>query len=244
MDAERTGLPPAVIARYVDPAIARRRLGDELRRLRDDAQLTQLEVAPALEWSHSKLVRIENGAGTISGSDLQALLDIYGATDQLPAFNALARAGQRQYGRDDIEAARLRGEYLGDLGLKFWPERAVVSEPRRVPSRVFDDAMPPIPPTPDLIVGLVRFDPATHVFAWDHATGPVRISRSRRSLIAIRMRHRFVPSLPHPPNRTLHDAASPPGRIVVSTPHVTRGPNHSHLIRHVRGRARGRTALG
>jgi transcriptional regulator with XRE-family HTH domain len=61
--------------------ISRRRLRLELRKARMDAQLTQREVAQALDWSPSKLLRIENGQVGISRTDLTALLDHYGLED-------------------------------------------------------------------------------------------------------------------------------------------------------------------
>jgi len=62
-----------------DPAILRRRLTRELRRLRGDT--TQREVAEAMDWSPSKLLRIENGMIGISTSDLRALLAHYEVDD-------------------------------------------------------------------------------------------------------------------------------------------------------------------
>jgi transcriptional regulator with XRE-family HTH domain len=64
-----------------DPLVQGRRLRGELRRLRKDAGLTQREVAKALEWSNSKLIRIETGAVGISITDLRALLAHYGHQD-------------------------------------------------------------------------------------------------------------------------------------------------------------------
>ncbi|HZM82212.1 MAG TPA: helix-turn-helix transcriptional regulator [Candidatus Limnocylindrales bacterium] len=49
----------------------------ELRKLRNERNLTQPKVAEALEWSPSKLLRIENGKLNISKSDLIALLNYY-----------------------------------------------------------------------------------------------------------------------------------------------------------------------
>ena len=43
------------------PTVQRRRLRAELRRARLDAGLTQEQVATAMDWSLSKLIRIENG---------------------------------------------------------------------------------------------------------------------------------------------------------------------------------------
>src|SRR4051794_41070755 len=76
----------------------RRRLRVELRRARAAAGYTQRDVAEALDWSYSKLLRIENGQVGVSRTDLKALLDHYLITDegQLKAFAQLARDGRRQ----------------------------------------------------------------------------------------------------------------------------------------------------
>ena len=60
------------------PTVQRRRLRSELRQRREAAGLTQDQVASRMDWSVSKLVRIEAGAVGISTNDLRALLDLYG----------------------------------------------------------------------------------------------------------------------------------------------------------------------
>lgn len=61
-----------------DPTIHRRRLRSELRKAREAAGMTQRDVAAAMDWSQSKLIRIETGAVNISTNDLRALLGHYG----------------------------------------------------------------------------------------------------------------------------------------------------------------------
>ncbi|GIJ51629.1 transcriptional regulator [Virgisporangium aliadipatigenens] len=65
----------------LDPMFQRRRLRTELRKAREAANLTQKEVAPAMDWSLSKLIRIETGAVTISINDLKVLLQLYRVSD-------------------------------------------------------------------------------------------------------------------------------------------------------------------
>lgn len=60
-----------------DPSVQRRRLRTELRRARDAAGLKQADVAKAMDWSPSKLIRIESGQVSISTNDLRALLEHY-----------------------------------------------------------------------------------------------------------------------------------------------------------------------
>ena len=59
----------------------RRRLRDELRQARLDAGLTQETVAEEMDWSISKIIRIETGAVGISTNDLTALLRLYKVRD-------------------------------------------------------------------------------------------------------------------------------------------------------------------
>ncbi|MEV0455259.1 helix-turn-helix domain-containing protein [Catellatospora methionotrophica] len=63
------------------PAVARRRLRIALRSRREAAELTQGDVAAALEWSLSKVQRIESGEVSVSSTDLRALLTKFGVDD-------------------------------------------------------------------------------------------------------------------------------------------------------------------
>jgi transcriptional regulator with XRE-family HTH domain len=56
------------------PAVARRRLKLALRKAREDKGLTQSQVADAMEWSLSKVMRIESGEVSIALNDLRPLL--------------------------------------------------------------------------------------------------------------------------------------------------------------------------
>ncbi|MGW5055598.1 helix-turn-helix domain-containing protein [Actinokineospora sp. NPDC004072] len=69
--------------RQPDPKVQRRRLGDTLRVERERVGLTQAEAARAVDWSLSKLLRIENAAVGISTSDTRALLAVYGTADDV-----------------------------------------------------------------------------------------------------------------------------------------------------------------
>ncbi len=70
------------MTRFQDPTVQRRRLRLELRRARDAAGLKQADVAHAMDWSPSKLIRIERGDVNISTNDLRALLSHYGVKDK------------------------------------------------------------------------------------------------------------------------------------------------------------------
>jgi transcriptional regulator with XRE-family HTH domain len=81
-----------------DPAAMRRRLRVELRRLRTAADLTQREVAEALDWSPSKIIRIESGQVGITVTDLRALVGHYGLSDasELATQTNQAKGSKRQ----------------------------------------------------------------------------------------------------------------------------------------------------
>jgi transcriptional regulator with XRE-family HTH domain len=64
-----------------DPTVHRRRLRIELRKMREAAGLTQREVAAVMDWSLSKLIRIETGQVNITTNDLRVLLTHYGVKE-------------------------------------------------------------------------------------------------------------------------------------------------------------------
>lgn len=79
------------------PLVQRRRLRTELRRARGVAGYTQEQVARSMEWSLSKVIRIESGAVGVSANDLRALLDLYeiGDRDRADELLELARASRQ-----------------------------------------------------------------------------------------------------------------------------------------------------
>jgi transcriptional regulator with XRE-family HTH domain len=64
------------------PTVRRRRLGAELRRLRDEAGMTIERVAKSLECSESKVSRIETGLVGASPRDVRDMLELYGVSSQ------------------------------------------------------------------------------------------------------------------------------------------------------------------
>ncbi|WP_369192695.1 helix-turn-helix domain-containing protein [Streptomyces sp. R08] len=64
-----------------DPSLHRRKLRLELRRAREISALTQREAAEMLDWSLSKIIRIETGTVSVSVTDLRALLQLYKVQD-------------------------------------------------------------------------------------------------------------------------------------------------------------------
>jgi transcriptional regulator with XRE-family HTH domain len=64
------------------PVVQSALLRSDLVRLRKEKALTQQQVARELEWSTSKLIRVEGGASSITKVDLDALLSKYGVTSE------------------------------------------------------------------------------------------------------------------------------------------------------------------
>lgn len=78
--------------------MARRRVRLALRRARLAKGLTQGQVADALDWSLSKVQRIESGEVAVSSTDLRAALNLLGITnpDQVDRLAGEARASRRR----------------------------------------------------------------------------------------------------------------------------------------------------
>src|SRR3954447_8887894 len=64
------------------PAVARRKVRLAIKDARNAKGDTQTDVAEAMEWSLSKVMRIENGEVTISQNDLRPLLSYLGIRDR------------------------------------------------------------------------------------------------------------------------------------------------------------------
>ncbi|WP_405584042.1 helix-turn-helix domain-containing protein [Streptomyces sp. NBC_01092] len=69
------------MASNVNPTVRRRRLGQELRRLRELKGMTAEEVAERLLVSQSKISRLENGRRSISQRDVRDLCGVYEVDD-------------------------------------------------------------------------------------------------------------------------------------------------------------------
>jgi transcriptional regulator with XRE-family HTH domain len=106
------------------PVVQSALLRDELIRLRKKRGLTQQHVAAALEWSPSKLIRVEGGTSSITKVDLDALLTRYGVTseshrDRLQTLNRAAKEpGWWDGYKDDVSPTYL--SYVGfEAGAAF-----------------------------------------------------------------------------------------------------------------------------
>jgi transcriptional regulator with XRE-family HTH domain len=106
------------------PVVQSALLRGELVRLRRESGLTQEQIAAQLEWSPSKLIRVEGGRSSITKVDLDALLTGYGLTsestrERLQALNrgARERAWWDKY-KDEVSPTYLN--YVGfEAGAAF-----------------------------------------------------------------------------------------------------------------------------
>jgi transcriptional regulator with XRE-family HTH domain len=79
------------------PVLQRRRLGSELRRLREAAGVTIDEVAAHLYCSHSKISRIETARVSATVRDVRDMLDLYGVSEsQREVLLELAQASRQK----------------------------------------------------------------------------------------------------------------------------------------------------
>lgn len=80
------------------PTVRGRRLGSELRRLRELANKTTEDAADALKCSRAKISRIETGSVGIRRLDLGIMLDLYGITkpQDRGALETLARDSKKR----------------------------------------------------------------------------------------------------------------------------------------------------
>jgi transcriptional regulator with XRE-family HTH domain len=69
------------VAANANPTVRRRRLGSELRKLREQKGMTAEEVAARLLVSQSKISRLENGRRSISQRDVRDLCGVYEVAD-------------------------------------------------------------------------------------------------------------------------------------------------------------------
>ena len=74
------GVPPAS-----GPAVLKKRLGDELRRLRSAADVSVMQAAVELGCSEGKVRHMELGRNSPSKPDLKVLMELYGASAEVHA---------------------------------------------------------------------------------------------------------------------------------------------------------------
>ncbi len=119
------------MASNVNPTVRRRRLGQELRRLRELKGMTAEEVAERLLVSQSKISRLENGRRSISQRDVRDLCGVYEVEDQrmVDSLMEMAKDSRQQgwwHAFGDVP-------YSVDIGLETDAASLRVYDPQVVP---------------------------------------------------------------------------------------------------------------
>jgi transcriptional regulator with XRE-family HTH domain len=159
----------------------RRRLANELRRLRDQTGLSGDEVAARLGWSGSKVSRIETHRTGVKPEDLDALLDLYDVDEQRRG-QLTALAGER--GRSGWWAAysdTLPEEYADYIALEA-------------------DATSIVCWSPEVIHGLLQTEAYATAVIQAHMGSTARISPGElRRRIEARLKRQDILSRDNPP---------------------------------------------
>ncbi|MFF9687265.1 helix-turn-helix domain-containing protein [Streptomyces sp. NPDC014623] len=138
----------------VNPTVRRRRLGQELRRLREIKGMTAEEVAERLLVSQSKISRLENGRRSISQRDVRDLCGVYEVEDHriVDSLMQMAKDSRQQgwwHAFGDIP-------YSVYIGLETDAESLRVYEPQVIPGllqtrsyaeALINGALPEAPPS-------------------------------------------------------------------------------------------------
>jgi len=102
-----------------DIARARLTLGQELKELRLDAQLTGRQLAARFGWQASKISKIESGKQAPSDNDIQAWCEATNRPEKVDSLIAALRAMETLYGEWPTPAQTRHGnpaEVMGGHG--------------------------------------------------------------------------------------------------------------------------------
>jgi transcriptional regulator with XRE-family HTH domain len=156
-----------------DASTSRRRLSVELRRLRVLRQLNQRQVAEGLDWSPSKMHRIEKADVSISVTDLRALLGYYGVVDPTAVDELVGLAKEGRKRSEPFSAYR---DVLSPDDLRFFDferEAASVAEVQLL-------VLPGLVQTDDYARALLM---GVHGFSGAKADRLVQLRRERQRLL-------------------------------------------------------------
>ncbi|MGC5009460.1 helix-turn-helix domain-containing protein [Streptosporangium sp. DT93] len=115
------------------PALRRRRLGVELRRLREHLHMTGDEASERLGWSTAKISRIENAKTLASQADVEALASLYRAEETLLRHLVGLRHDAARKGWWERYRSSVPDDYIALIGMEA--EATVIRnwEPQVVP---------------------------------------------------------------------------------------------------------------
>ena len=117
------------------PAGARRRVRLAVREAREARGLTQGQVAEAMEWSQSKVIRIESGEVTISPNDLRPLLAYLEIDDKATVDRLVRDARSSRQRRMWWDEPRIR-EHLTDASRQLIQYEVEATEIRHFTNNV------------------------------------------------------------------------------------------------------------
>ncbi|MEV6349036.1 helix-turn-helix transcriptional regulator [Actinoplanes sp. NPDC051851] len=97
------------------PTLRRRRLGQELKRCREAAALTQQDVSRHFEWHSAKVTRIETARVAVTPRDVRDLLTLYHVQDEeyREALVELARLSRERTWWTDYRDILRPGNFVG-----------------------------------------------------------------------------------------------------------------------------------
>lgn len=120
-------------ARKPSKTLRKRRVGAELRKIRDATGMNREEVGEKLDCSGSKITRIENGDVGIRREFLNVLLDVYGVTDEEVRADLLALAKRSKEPNWWQQYNELPSKYLTFIELESVARSIRWCEPLMIP---------------------------------------------------------------------------------------------------------------
>lgn len=136
------------------PVVQRAILVGELVRSRKDRELTQKQVAERLDWSQAKMIRIEGGKQSVTQTDLEAMLRLYGVDDERIGELRLLNREANQNGWWDKYRGQVSSSYLRFVGYEVGASAIRESENAVVPGLLQTREYA------EIITGLFQPDPA------------------------------------------------------------------------------------
>jgi transcriptional regulator with XRE-family HTH domain len=166
------------------PTVRSRRLGAELRRLREAQSMSAMQAADVLGCSQPKISRMESGIVTTRVGDLLLLLDTYGVTDpqRRAHLERLARESNKQ-GWWESYGDTIAPHYAEIIGLENDADYIRTWQPTAVPGLL---------QIPDYSRALMRANPAMVSPDKIDAMIEIREERRRRLLDAEHLRYHAI----------------------------------------------------
>ncbi|MGW0731470.1 helix-turn-helix domain-containing protein [Streptomyces sp. NPDC002851] len=170
------------MASNVNPTVRRRRLGQELRRLRELKGMTAEEVAERLLVSQSKISRLENGRRSISQRDVRDLCGVYEVEDHriVDSLMQMAKDSRQQgwwHAFGDIPYSVYIGLETDAASLRVYEPQIVpgLLQTRGYAEALIDGAMPETPATDIEKRVQVRLRRQQRINGEDEKTAPLRL---------------------------------------------------------------------